>query len=33
MNLTRDDWVKLIVPLVGAAILTVFGHLFIREWY
>jgi hypothetical protein len=32
MNLTRDDWVRLVFPLVGTAVLTLFGHFLIWEW-
>jgi hypothetical protein len=34
MSLTRDDWVKLLVPLIGGVvILAPLGQFFIREWY
>lgn len=34
MSLTREDWVKLLVPaIVSAGILATLGQFFIREWY
>jgi hypothetical protein len=32
MDLTRDEWGKVIL-LVAGAVLTVLGHIFVREWY
>jgi hypothetical protein len=34
MSLMRDDWVKLLVPLIfGGAILAPLGQFFLKEWY
>jgi hypothetical protein len=34
MSLTRDDWVKLLAPIVlGTDILVPFGQILIKEWY